>query len=71
MFQVFVDSPSTTSLVPGSDGDRAPCPSWHSTGYEQDWKGTWVGFGAPPGSISTHSLSKPCLISAPLVWLWG
>lgn len=70
MFQVFVDSLSITSLVTGSDGDRAPCPSWHSTGFEQDWNRAQVGFGTPPGSISTCSLSKP-LISVPLAWLWG
>ena len=69
MFQVFEDSLSITSLVPGS-GTVSLSSSWHSTGYEQDWNGARVGFGTPPGSISTRSLSKP-LISVPLAWLWG
>jgi len=59
MFQVFVDSPSITSLVPGSDGDGAPCHSSHSAGYEQGWKGARVGFGAPPRSTSTCRFLKP------------
>lgn len=51
MFQVFVDSPSVTSLVPVSDGAELP-QAVNRTGRGLGWD---VGHF---GSISTHSLSK-------------
>lgn len=65
MFQVFVGSPPVTSLVLGNNGDRAP---WHNTGYEQDWKGTQVGFGAPLGASALAPFQSPHVVSAPLAW---
>lgn len=53
---VFVDPPSTTSLVPGSDGDRAPCAGVQTTIHEQHWKGTRVEFEELPGASALAAL---------------
>lgn len=57
-FQVFVDPPSITSLVPGSFEDRAPCSSLRSTISEQDWKGARVEFEEPPGASALAALQS-------------